>query len=145
MANKERGDATEKDLEMTIKEARSSGGGSLDARRALEILVDRLIHGNGYYRWSPLGQGGEAVWMIRIPREDLDDEAWLREEDAEFLHFCRPGAFIEAVAANDKEGSADYSAYVRENKCCKCRRDVPASIAKMSEVQLKLHRLKRKV
>ena len=144
MAEVERSDITQTDLDVLVKAARSSSGG-LDARVALSILVERLQDdGGGYYVWASLGKEALAVWQIRVPRQDLPKEKWLKNEDVDTLHLCRPVDFLTCVERRDKDGSADHVGYVREGKCTKCERPMPKDLQKQAEVQTKLHKLGRK-
>jgi hypothetical protein len=109
----------------------------------------------GYYTWTSLGEEALAVWIMRCPREDLDDEQWLRDEAADMLHICQPVQYVEAVERKDKEASSKYVGYVRdvdgdltdreEFKCMKCKRAMPEAQAKAGKVQMKLHAVRRKV
>lgn len=153
MADTERTDYAQKDMDVLLKELKA-GGTTLDARKALELLVERLKHSTGYYTWAPLGDGSDATWLLRIPREDLSDEPWLKDESADLIHACRPVQYLESIEARDKDGSADYVGYVRDedNKleeketfhCTKCKRKMPEDSAKKGHVQIKLHALGRK-
>ena len=93
------------------------------------------------------------MWQFRIPRDDLHDEAWLKDEPAELLHICRPVPFLEAVERRDKEGSSEYCGYVRDDsnkvsdltslRCAKCKRRMPEAAAKKGLMQYKMHKLGR--
>ena len=154
MAEKENRETQDSDLD-TLVRASQNGVGGLDARQALRILSNQLGTSQGYYTWTTLGEGALATWVMRFPREDLDDEAWLRKEAADMLHVCQPVKYIEAVERKDKEASSKYVGYVRdidgtmmdtnEFKCMKCKRKMPEAQCKAGKVQMSLHKLRRKV
>jgi hypothetical protein len=137
-------------IEAQLRTARATRGG-LDARKALNILADKLKLSPGFYTWAPLGGGSEAVWQLRIPRPDRSDAAWLKTEVAELLHICQPLKFLEAVETRNKDALANFCGYVRDAdeknsdketfKCVRCKRKMPLSSAKKGYLQLKLHRL----
>ena len=150
MADIENRDLAQRDIEILIAEARKQHG-KIDARVALNILVEKLKNSTGYYRWAPLGEGAEQAWLYRVPRDDLPNEQWLKEENSEVIHICNPAKFLEKVEARDKEGSAEYNGYIRDSagklvdettmKCARCKRDMPENLAKAVLMQCKLYRL----
>jgi hypothetical protein len=140
MADKERSETTQNDMSMLVKQARAAHGG-LDARRALEIVVDKLRSSEGYYAWGPMGEGALATWLVRLPRHDLENEQWLSGEDADLLHLCRPVDYLVCVERGDKHKSTEFVGYVREGRCTKCSREMPEDLQKKAEVQRKLHKL----
>ena len=154
MAENENREQQDNDLDVLIKAQQQTASG-LDASQALRILSEQLGTSQGYYTWTALGEGPLAVWVIRFPREDLDDEQWLRDEAADMLHVCQPLQYVEAVERKDKEASSKYVGYVRdldgdltdkgEFKCMKCKRVMPEAQCKAGKVQMSLHKLRRKV
>lgn len=154
MAEHENKEAQDNDLDILVRAAQQKAGG-LDARQALSLLTDQLGTSQGYYTWCILGENELASWIIRFPRMDLDDEAWLRDEQADMLHICQPLQYVEAVERKDKEASSKFIGYVRDSdgdlvdrsefKCMKCKRDMPEKQKKLSKVQMSLHRVGRKV
>lgn len=154
MAENENRENQDSDLDVLIRAQQGTSVG-LDARHAVRILTEQLGTSQGYYTWVALGEGPLATWIFRFPREDLDDEQWLRDEAADMLHVCQPIQYVEAVERKDKEASSKYVGYVRDIdgdlmdkdafKCMKCKRVMPEAQAKAGKVQMSLHRLRRKV
>ena len=154
MAENENRESQDNDLDILVRAQQQHASG-LDAPYALRLLTDQLGTSQGYYTWCVLGEGPLASWIIRFPREDLDDESWLRDEQADMLHICQPLQYVEAVERKDKEASSKYIGYVRdldgelvdrtEFKCMKCKRKMPEAQQKLSKVQMSLHKLRRKV
>jgi len=150
MADIEKQDIAQRDIEQLVAAARAKNG-TIDARVALDIIVEKLRNSTGYYKWATLGEDAERTWLYRIPREDLEEELWLKEEPSDLLHICNPVKFLEAVEARDKEGSSDHCGYVRDSdskladdtsmKCARCKRAMPEKLAKAGLIQHKLHRL----
>ncbi len=154
MAENENRESQDNDLDILVRAQQAKAGG-LSARQALTIMVDQLGTSQGYYTWSSLGTGKDAVWIIRFPRMDLDDEAWLRDESADMLHICQPLQYVEAVERKDKEASSKYVGYVRdldgelvdraEFKCMKCKRKMPKKQQLSAKAQMTIHKIGRKV
>jgi hypothetical protein len=156
MADTERQEHTQKDLDSLIAQAR--GKKTLDARVALKILVEILqTHGDGFYVWAPLGTGTLATWQFKAPRTDLKNEAWLRTkvETAQLIHICRPLRFLDHVTQRNKSTSADFVGYVRDNDkdmetvetfhCTMCNRKMPLKQAKLGKIHIANHKLKQQL
>ncbi len=154
MAENEQREMQDNDLDILVRAAQQTASG-LDVGQALRLLTDQLGTSQGYYTWCVLGEGALAAWVIRFPREDLDEEAWLRDEQSDMLHICQPLQYVEAVERKDKEASSKFIGYVRdadgdlvdraEFKCMKCKRPMPEAQKKLCKVQMSIHKLGRKV
>ena len=152
MANVEKQDQTQLDINILVAEAQAKNN-TIDAQVALDILITMLNNSDGYYVWATLGQNDARTWQCRIPRNDLPDEKWLKEEAAELVHICKPAKFLEAVVAKDKEASSEHCGYVRDDngklenvdkmKCARCNRSMPGDLAKAGTMQLKLHKINK--
>lgn len=154
MGENERQDVEQTEFDVLLQGIRDKSG-NIDAKKALELLLDRLANSTGYYRWIPLGEEDLTTWQIKIPRDDLENQAWLKEEKSEIVHVCRPIKFLECVEKRDKNESSKYVGYVRDknNKymdeaefhCTKCKRQMPLEWAKKGKIHLFLHGLQQKV
>lgn len=154
MGERENREIQDEDLDVLVRQAQEREAG-LDSRQALGILTLQLGTSQGYYTWATLGEAALATWIVRFPREDLDDEEWLRDEAADFLHICQPLQYVEAVERKDKEASSKYVGYVRDTngelidqsefKCMKCKHPTPELQAKAAKSHMALHKLKRKL
>lgn len=111
----------------------------MNAREALETILEKLTNSNGYYSWTPMGE--PRVWLLRIPRPDRGDENWQKNERADFIHLCRPTLFLKAMNSNKREDMAHYCGYVVDGKCVRCERNAPEEIDKKVQLQIKLHAL----
>lgn len=116
---------------------------SIDARRALTLIIKKLTESKGYYVWTGLGK--PTVWMLRVPRDNGEDNSWQKNEKADMIHICRPSKFWEALEQTKREGLAEYSGYVIDSKCIRCSKEVPPAIEQKMDIQIKLHRLGQKV
>lgn len=145
MAEHDRQYFQQTELDSIIDETRRRSNGTIGVREAIAMIIGKLDVSNGYYVWAPLGDDdGGKTWLLRLPRTDLPEEAWLKEESAEVVHICRPVKYLEGVEKRDKEASANHTGYVREGTCTKCRKDIPDAYDKKGTMIVKLHKLGKK-
>lgn len=118
----------------------------IDARKALKIIIDRLVKVNGYYIWTPMAENGQPpVWLLRTPNTLRNDEAWQANEEADIIHICRPGKLLEALETDNKEEITFCSGYVNEGKCLRCSREMPPIVEKKFSIMITLQKLDKKV
>lgn len=114
----------------------------IDARKALDIVVNKLISTEGYYIWTALGE--PPVWLLRVPRENKGDDNWDKREVADMIHLCRPTKFIEAMECNDRKNLSVFAGYVVDSKCVRCKHPIPKDVESRMEIQIKLSKLRKK-
>ena len=116
---------------------------TLDARKALESINEKLLNGDGYYRWASMGT--PPVWFLRLPRGDRNEEQWQKREAGDICHICKPLDFLKAQEQDDREALAAASGYVINGECTRCKVTAPEDIEKRFTIQIKMHALGKKV
>jgi len=129
-----------------IKNARKEAPKAIDAREAVRRLVGRLGKSEGYFIWTPFKDRSEreTTWLMRIPRYDLPEATWLKNEKANIVHLCRPIPLLEAVEAGEKDRTVAHSGYVVEGACVRCSRDCPEKVSKRLRSLVNMYELSRK-
>lgn len=115
----------------------------MDAREALKEAIGLLTGGNAYYTWTPVGEAG--TFVLRIPKEERLQEAWLKDEYPALIHICQPIQLIKAYRNNEKNKVPNFCGYVREDACTRCNRAPEEDVIKRAEVQIRLFKLNRKL
>ena len=118
----------------------------LDAREAVRRLVARLGKSEGYFIWTPFKDKSEreTTWLMRVPRTDLPEASWLRNEKANIVHLCRPIPLIEAVEAGEKDRTVAHSGYVVDGACVRCNRECPEAVNKRLQNLVRMYEMHRK-
>ena len=123
--------------------ARMEPGDRIDARAALDECVRMLTHGNAYYTWTPIGE--VDTFLIRIPKEERLNEAWLRDDFPALIHICQPVQLLKAFRKNEKNKVPNYCGYVREDKCTRCGREPNEDVVRRAEAHIRLFKLNQKL
>jgi hypothetical protein len=132
---------------VAIKAARFDAPKAMDAREAVRRLVGRLGKSEGYFIWTPFKDKSEreTTWLMRIPRHDLPEATWLKNEKANIVHLCRPLPLLEAVEAGEKDRTVAHSGYVVEEVCVRCSRACPEKVGKRLKGLVNMYSLSQKV
>tara|TARA_R110000751_G_C13754928_1_gene478669 strand:+ start:197 stop:679 length:483 start_codon:yes stop_codon:yes gene_type:complete len=157
MANVEKSDVYESELEVLIKAAKSqSKNGTIRLAQAVDLIRQKLSGPGKLYSWTPLGVN--SVWYLRIPTEqdsvsvEGDPHLEIKKGGEEIVHICKPLKFLEAAEGRDRHRSADFVGYVRDADgakieeetfhCVNCTKELPLEIAKKGRLQMALHKMK---
>ena len=151
--NKNEIDYVNMDIDEIIQNARNRSH-EMDARTALDLLVNKLVNAKGLYVWMHL----EDAWMLRFPRLDRPTETWLNNELPGLIHICKPVDFLASVEAlSSKDTAARFIGFPRAGEsfekskdgkvnmvCSKCKNKASDAAAKKGVVQYKLFMLSKK-
>ena len=145
MGNHEIGDQILSGMDQEIADRRSTARTTtdMDPRKALDTVNGKLALGKGYYIWTTMGD--PPLWLIRVPRNDEEAEAWMKDEQVELIHVCDPLKFYEAMMKEEKEALVHHSGYVKEEDCHRCKRPCPPEILKAARTQRSLFEVAKKV
>jgi len=126
--------------ELEVRQA-SASADRIDARKALETVINMLANGNAYYVWTPIGEQG--TFMMRVPREERMNEAWLKDELPQLIHVCQPIQLLKAFHAGEKNKLPNFCGYVRDDTCTRCKREVEVGITRRAEAVMRLAKLNK--
>ena len=151
MANVEKTEQYESDLERLIRIARSENkNGTIRVAQAIDLIQQKLTGPGRLYHWTPLGT--EGVWYLRVPMESESANARIKTGGEEIVHICKPLKFLDAIENKQRQRSSDYVGYVRDADgvkteeetyhCVNCTKETPLSIAKKGRIQMALHKMK---
>jgi len=149
MANVEKSDVYESDLEALIREAKSQNkNGIIRVAQAIDLIRQKLTGPGKLYHWTPLGDN--SVWYLRIPLPG--EGSSIKKGGEEIVHICKPIKFLDAVESGSRQRSSDYVGYVRDADgskteeetyhCVNCAKPTPLAIAKKGRLQMALHKIK---
>lgn len=123
--------------------SRMERGDRLNARDCLSEAVRKLTAGNAYYTWTPVGE--EGTFLMRVPKAEKMNEAWLRGEFPALIHICQPIQLIKAYNSNEKNKVPNFCGYVREDACTRCKRAPEEDTLRRAEVHISLFKLNQKL
>jgi hypothetical protein len=114
----------------------------MEPLEALKKITDAVEAPGGYYCWTILSD--PAVWLLRAPQANPENETWMKDEKIELIHVCHPVDFYAAMIAEEKDQLALHSGYVKEGSCTRCTRETPEDVVKKAMVQRQLYEVARK-
>lgn len=124
MADNEMRNSADIETEVAVKDVRGRAQ-KIDARRALENILDILKNTPNYFKWvsSPEKENeGEAPsFLLRVPKKDGE----MADEQVQIVHICRPILMWEAVAEKDPERTVAHTGYVKDGACLRCKFKAP--------------------
>jgi hypothetical protein len=110
----------------------------IDARRALQNVLDILKNTPNYFKWiNASGDDDPDVvpsWILRVPKKDGE----MKDEEVQIVHICRPVLMWEAVAEKDPERTVAHTGYVKEGACLRCKLAAPEKLNKQFGNLIKL-------
>ena len=127
MAERELRTEADVETEVAIKAIQDEAS-PVDARRALNSILDILKNTPNYFKWinPPVGDDEQDVpsWVLRVPKKDGE----MSEENVQIVHICRPILMWEAVAEKDPERTVAHTGYVKDGACLRCKVQAPPTL-----------------
>ena len=118
------------------------GVGKVDARKALENVVRDLTENSVSFQFTQISEE-EPTWIIRAPASDVEQqEPWLRNNKAYLIHICQPAKAWECIEGANRPNASRYFGYTDlfgDGVCYNCKRQIPDSILKIAQTNVKLH------